>query len=103
VKRLIRETFPEEPAIAVAVAMAESQLHPRATNAGDAHRTCKGSFGIFQIGCVHGYNTDTLYNVEANIKIARALYDDAKARTGNGWQPWGAYTNGSYKAHLAVR
>lgn len=100
---MIREVFWEEPNTAVAVAMAESGFNPRAINAKDKHKTCYGSYGIFQVGCIHGHDTTTLYDVEENIRIARALYDDAKARTGNGWQPWGAYTDGSYKRYLATR
>lgn len=99
-KRLIRQTWPEDPQTAVAVAWAESGFNPRATNAKDKHRSCYGSFGIFQVGCVHGHDLNTLYDVEENIRIARALYDDAKARTGNGWQPWGAHSNGSYLAYM---
>lgn len=82
--------------MAVAVAMAESELNPHATNAGDNHGVCKGSYGIFQIGCIHGHSPEELYNVEFNIKKARQLYDE------RGWQPWGAYTNGSYKKKLAL-
>lgn len=80
--------------------MAESGLNPKASNWQDSHRGCTGSFGIFQIGCVHESDLDTLYNVEKNIRIARAIYDDAKARTGNGWAPWGAHSNGSYLAYM---
>lgn len=83
--------------------MAESGLYARASNWSDSHRTCKGSFGIFQIGCVHETDLSVLYDVEKNIKLARAIYDESKARTGNGWLPWGAYTNQSYKSYLAMR
>lgn len=100
VRQLIRATFPDDPNTAVAVAMAESGLNPRATNAQDSHRGCKGSYGIFQVGCVHGYQPAALYDVETNIRIAKALYDDAKAKTGNGWAPWGAHSNGSYLAYM---
>lgn len=100
IEALIRKTFPEDPITAIAVARAESGFNPRATNAKDKHKTCYGSYGIFQVGCVHGHSVDVLYDVEANIRIARALYDDAKARTGNGWQPWGAYTSLAYQKYM---
>ena len=95
IERLIILYWPEQPEIAIAVAKAESELYPRASNWGDNHRTCKGSFGIFQIGCIHGSEIEDLYNPEYNIKKARQIYDDDGS-----WQPWGAYSNGSYLAHL---
>lgn len=95
IEQLIVETFPEDPVVALAVAKAESGLYPRATNANDNHKVCMGSYGVFQIGCIHGVDKETLFDPEFNIKKARQLYDE------RGWQPWGAYTNGSYKQHLA--
>lgn len=95
--RLIKQTFPEEPQKAVAIAFAESHLNPRALNASDSHKGCNGSYGIFQIGCLHEKDPTILYDVEYNIKRARELYDE------QGWAPWGAYTDGSYKNYLAYR
>lgn len=83
--------------------MAESRLNPTATNGKDNHGVCRGSYGIFQIGCVHERDVATLYDVEENIRLARIIYDEAKARTGNGWLPWGAYTDGAYQRHLTIR
>jgi hypothetical protein len=77
--------------------MAESGLNPRALNAQDSHKGCKGSYGIFQIGCLHEKDPSVLYDVEYNVKRAREIYDE------HGWQPWGAYTNGSFKIYLAQR
>lgn len=93
---MIRQTFPEQADIAVAVAMAESGLYPRALNAKDSHSGCKGSYGIFQIGCLHEDNPQVLYDVEYNIKRAREIYDQ------NGWQPWGAYTSGKYLKYMPI-
>ena len=77
--------------------MAESSvngvLNPKALNAQDSHKGCKGSYGIFQIGCLHESDPSVLYDVEYNIKRARELYD------ADGWAPWGAFTNGSYLAY----
>jgi hypothetical protein len=94
VKALIRKTFKEDAVTAVAVAMAESRLKPYALNAQDSHRGCAGSYGIFQIGCLHETDPSTLYDVEYNIKRAKEIYDES------GWQPWGAFTNQSYMAYL---
>lgn len=105
IERLIRETFPEEPNTAVAVAKAESELEVKVNP--EAHRNengdviCYGSYGIMQIGCVHNLkDPKALKDVELNIKKARAIYDETKARTGNGWLQWGAYTDGRWKQYL---
>ena len=97
IEQLIVEYFPEDPQTALAVAKAESELYPRASNWGDSHRGCYGSFGIFQIGCIHGSSVEDLYDVEYNIKKARQIYND------RGWTAWGAYTDGRYKQYLAMR
>lgn len=90
----IRETFPESPDIAVAIAKAESSLNPDATNAKDSHKGCTGSYGLFQIGCIHGDKPEHLYDVDYNIQVARRLYLE------RGWQPWGAYTNKQYLKYI---
>ena len=95
----IRDTFPEEPNTAVAVAFAESQLNPKAFN-GESHRGCDGSIGVMQMACVHQRSGEDLFDPAQNLKRARAVYDDSKARTGNGWLPWGAYTDGRWKQYL---
>lgn len=94
VRQLIKKYFPENYKVAVAVAMAESGLNPRATNMKDNHGVCKGSFGIFQLGCLHEDNPIALYDVEYNIKRARELYEES------GWTIWGAYTDKRYLAYL---
>jgi hypothetical protein len=47
-----------------------------------------------QIACIHGANEST--TPEQNMAMAYKIYKD----WGNSWQPWGAYTNGSYKKYL---
>lgn len=93
IERLIRETFPEAPEVAVAIAKAESGLVANAYNP-EAHRGCNGSVGVFQVACVHVKDKESLKDVETNIKKAREIY------LREGFRPWGAYTNGSYKRHL---
>ena len=93
IERLIRETFPEEPNTAVAIAKAESGLVATAYNP-EAHRSCNGSVGVFQIACVHTRDKESLKDVETNIKKAREIY------LREGWRPWGAYTDGRYKEYL---
>ena len=100
VEEEIRKVFPEMPNTAVAVAIAESELNPDAFNP-EAHRGCVGSIGIMQVACVHHKsNPAALHDIQTNLKKARAIYDDSLARTGNGWLPWGAYTDGRYKLYL---
>lgn len=100
IKRLIRETFPEDPETALAIARAESRLKTDAVNP-ERHRGCHGSIGLMQIACVHHKeNPEALKNIELNLQIARRVYDASVEESGDGWLPWGAYTNGSYLQHI---
>ncbi len=57
-----------------------------------------------QVACVHHMeNPDALFNVEFNLAVAHTIYKDSESRRGNGWLPWGAYTDGGYKNYLAMR
>lgn len=90
----IRNTFPEAPNTAVAIAKAESGLNPKAYNP-EAHRGCNGSIGIMQIACVHNrHDLDELHDIQYNLKVARRIYE------AEGWKPWGAYTDGRWKQYL---
>jgi hypothetical protein len=99
---LIRATFPEDAARAVAIAQGEGFPNPRAYNPEkhydrQGNYICSGSFGIMQIACVHNLeDPSALFDVEFNLKVANRIYKSS------GWQPWGAYTNGSYKKFLAM-
>lgn len=94
IKKLIRKYFPENYQTAYAVAMAESRLNPYALNSQDSHRGCMGSYGIFQIGCLHEKDPNVLYDIEYNIKRARQIYE------AEGWRPWGAYTSLAYQKYM---
>lgn len=94
IEQEIRNTFPETPNTAVAIAKAESELNPNALNP-EAHKGCNGSYGIFQIACVHKKtNTSELKDIKTNLKKAREIY------LKEGWKPWGAYTDKRYKQYL---
>lgn len=93
IEQEIRETFPENPDLAVAVAKAESGLKGTALNP-EAHKGCQGSYGIFQIACVHERDAEKLHDIRYNIQKARKIYLE------RGWQPWGAYTDGNYRKFL---
>lgn len=109
IEKLIRATFPEEPNTAVAVAKAESggilQKELQSYIIKDGVR--EPSYCTMQIHAPSwmikarklGYG-DYKTNVESCIKMARVIYNDKKAATGNGFQAWSAYNNGSYKKYL---
>lgn len=76
--------------IAVAVARAESGLNPNRLSYSGC---CKG---VFQIHSVHiaKFNGVSMYDTHKNIDVAYQIYSE------QGWQPWEAYTNGSYLKYL---
>jgi hypothetical protein len=84
--------------VAYAIMMAESGGNPEEINWKDNHRVCNGSFGLFQMACVHigkyGLISENINTPEANVRAAYLLYKQ------RGWSPWGAYTNKSYLAFL---
>ena len=81
--------------VAYAVMMAESHGNPNRINWKDYHRhgNCWGSFGLFQLACFRG-TQEELLNPETNIQMAYELWKR------EGWRPWSAYTNNSYKKFL---
>ena len=79
--------------VAYAIMMAESRGNPNIINWRDKHRTCGGSFGLFQLACFRG-SKETLLDPETNVKMAYEIWKR------EGWRPWGAYTNKSYLKFL---
>ena len=67
---------------AMAVCDIESNGSITATNWKDSHKTCDGSFGLFQVGCLHGVDKEDLYNPEINIRVAYQIY------LKQGWSAW---------------
>jgi len=90
----IREAFPENADLMLAIAKAESNLIPDAINETDEHNGCLGSFGLFQVGCVHTDDTEALLDVDTNIEYAKEVYEK------QGLTAWGVYTSGAYLAYL---
>ena len=80
--------------IAYAVCMAESNARPKAVNDSDKHNGCRGSYGLFQIACIHD-DTTKLLDPEYNVDVANRIWRGRK-----NFKPWGAYKNGSYKKFL---
>ena len=79
--------------VAFAICMGESGGKPTAVNRRDKHEGCNGSYGLFQIACFWA-NPNDMLDPHQNVKKAHWLYKRS------GWQPWGAYTNGSYRRYL---
>jgi hypothetical protein len=84
--------FPD-PILAAAIAMAESGGNPK--SAADTPREL--SIGLWQINLkAHTqYTRPQMENPLLNAKAAFAI-----SKHGKDWRPWGAYTNGSYKAFV---
>lgn len=97
VKALIRQTFPEEPAKAIAIAYCESGLRPNAFN--PHNRDGSTDAGLWQINSVHDSRLNELgldkYDVEDATKYARMLYDEA-----GGWRDWVCHNKGLHLAYL---
>ena len=98
----IRRTFAEEPNTAVAVAKAESGINLKADAYNpewhydkNGNKICQGSYGVFQIACVHEpENPKKLFDVQYNIKRAKEI------RNGGTWKQWGGYSSGGWKKYL---
>lgn len=77
--------------VAYAVCMAESGGNTYAANYQDHHNGCTGSFGLFQIACIHA---GASFDPATNVAAANRIYSSS------GWGPWGAYTSGAYYKFL---
>ena len=91
IERLIRETFPEQPELAVAIARCESGLVPDIQSHHMQEYGRERSFGLFQVHepdwaddaerlGLDDWRTD----VEENVKLARYIYEKA----GKSFRPW---------------
>ena len=89
-KALIRETFPEDPNTAVAIATCESGLKPHAYNPTNNNGSTDG--GLWQINSVHDKTLEQMgldkYDPEDATVFARHLYE-----ANGGWQDWVCYTH----------
>lgn len=64
---------------------AESSCIPTKHNHADDHRVCLGSYGLFQVGCVHGYAIAYLESPENNIAAAYKIWKS------QGYTAWTTY------------
>jgi hypothetical protein len=100
---LCKEVGFPNPELAAAIAMAESggdhtkiTIHPGGTGK-PGYRGAERSVGLFQINMLAHKGFSEQYLLDP-VKNARAALQVSK--DGANWQPWSAYTNGTYKRFL---
>lgn len=85
----IENTFGNDSELMIKIAKAESGLETGAYNPEwhydrNGKPICQGSFGVFQIACIHHLeNPSALFNEDLNIEYAKKIY------SASGTQPWG--------------
>jgi len=67
------------------IMQAESGCNPTNHNINDNHGSCLGSYGLLQIGCVHGYDPKYLEDPKNNIAVAYKVYKSS------GYNAWTTY------------
>lgn len=92
----------ELPPVFIEIAKAESQMNPNAYNNEwhydtKGNKLCQGSFSILQVACFWyeeaGIPEEMYYNVDINIQLAKAIYEDG------GTKPWGVCRTGKVKCN----
>lgn len=78
------------------IIQAESGFNQLAHNGRDNHKTCIGSYGYMQIGCLHFKEGEDPYNTAINIQRGYEVYVQA----GRTFRPWGVCTNGAVNCGL---
>jgi murein DD-endopeptidase MepM/ murein hydrolase activator NlpD len=94
---LVKGTSYTQIQVIVAIAVAESSLNIYAYNPLDPYG---GSYGVLQINGVHFNNNLTIqdaYNPQKAFNYAYQL-----SERGTNFNPWGTYTNGSWKQHIPI-
>jgi len=91
IEEKIAQAFPENPKVMIAIAKAESNLDPNATNVNTNGST---DIGLFQINSIHGEDELSLFDVDKNIAVARKIYDK------QGLSAWSVFNNKSFLKHM---
>lgn len=100
--RLVRRWPPSQRPTAFAVILGESGGRPCAV--GDVRlqtSTWGPSVCLFQLRSIKGVTDGGVRDRAANLRSVDTCVRNAHALwAGEGWRPWSAYTNGSYRRHL---
>lgn len=91
----ICKAFGKDCKLALAVSQAENGT--RQCDRLNVNTNKTADIGLFQINTIHlkkGYSLKDLMDCDKNIEVALTIYKR------QGWNPWVAYTNGSYKKFL---
>ena len=99
----VRAPFADDPETAVAIAIGESSMNPRARNTIPERNI--DAIGLMQVnlpvhldkvpGNTYEEKAENLMNPEINLQVARKIKDASR-----GWGPWEAFTAGMAKKHL---
>lgn len=91
--------------VSIAVVLGESSGNTTITNSYVENGVRRQVTGLFQISDVHAGKAGTskdiatfrtqMKNPVTNVTVAKAIH------ASSGWQPWEAYTNGSYQRYMA--
>jgi hypothetical protein len=93
-EKIIKQYFPENYQIAIAIAKAESGLNPSAVGAINSNGT--QDFGLFQINSIHNPSIEQKTTVIENVKMARVIYDSRLRYSSDGFEAWSTYNSGRY-------
>lgn len=75
----------------LAICEHESGGFTTSSNWVDSHETCNGSHGLMNVGCIHGYTVEQLYDPAFNIKVSYEIFQR------QGFDAW--YTSFYIKMH----
>lgn len=92
--------FPQDQwATGTAVGLAESDGQTDIVSKPNDNGTV--DYGLMQINSIHNPMAQNWRDPAVNVKMAKTIYDAAKARGLNGWQPWSTFNNGKYRLRMA--
>lgn len=80
-----------------AIAQAENRsCDPTRHNlsASENHKTCIGSYGVLQVGCLHYRPGEDRNDLKTNVAVAHRVYLQ------QGYNAWTQYNNGEYRKFL---
>lgn len=91
----IRRVFGEHAEMALAISWAENGSR-KCDRVSKPNSNGTFDYGVFQLNSIHlkkGYTEAQFKDCLTNILVAKQIFDR------QGWEPWVAYKNGSYKRY----